>query len=202
MDVARTWMGETPATDSADMIVTLGGPMSTRDARKHPWLIHEKAFLLRMIADGARALGICLGAQLLAEVLGGEVTQATHREIGWHRITVSPGADGTRAFRDLAGDLPAFHWHGETFMLPAGATRLASSAACENQGFEWNDGQVVGLQFHWEYAPECVRTMITECAEDLGSGQYCQEPGEMLERTSEFERSRTLMFGLLDRLAV
>jgi len=158
----RLFAGEQlPDIGSFDWLVVMGGPMGIYDHKEHPWLIAEKEFIKAAIDTGKTVLGICLGAQLIADVLGAKVYPGSQKEIGWFPIQRSEGAPEL-----LPATLTAFHWHGDTFELPAGATRLASSEACKNQGFIYND-RVVALQFHLETTPESMEALIENCAEEL-----------------------------------
>ena len=98
---------------------------------------------------GKRVLGVCLGAQLLADVLGGPVSRNAHKEIGWFPVELSAAGRAYPGFAGLPERFTAFHWHGDSFRLPPGATRLCSSEACVEQGLAVGE-KVLGLQFHLE----------------------------------------------------
>ena len=139
----------------------MGGPMGIYDHEEHPWLMAEKKIIRQAIDGGKTVLGICLGAQLIADVLGANVYPGPQKEIGWFPIQ---RADDAPDF--LPDELTVFHWHGDTFEIPDGAIRLASSEACENQGFVYND-RVVALQFHMETTPESMEALIENCGHEL-----------------------------------
>ena len=103
------------------------------DEVRLPWLEPEKRFVREAIERNIAVLGVCLGAQLIASALGSRVYSGPAKEIGWFPIQRAPEAEGTFRF---PSECTVFHWHGETFDLPLGAARLASSAACENQAFQ------------------------------------------------------------------
>lgn len=160
-----------PALAEVDCLIVLGGPMSVNDEEELPWLRQEKRFISEAIADGKAVLGICLGAQLIASALGARVYPGPEKEIGWFPILAEPVGVGTFAF---PASVQVFHWHGETFDLPAGAVRLAASAACRNQAFQLGD-RVLGLQFHLETTPESAAAILTHCADELlGNHPYIQ----------------------------
>lgn len=164
---------ETDLPDPAqvDLLIVLGGPMSVNDGDRYPWLAKEEAFIRLTINAGRAVLGICLGAQLIAHAMGSAVYANTHKEIGWFTVTgiSRPGAESF-SFPPAA---LVFHWHGETFDLPAGAIHLARSAACENQAFQLGRS-VIGLQFHLETTPASVRGLVEHCREELVPGEYIQ----------------------------
>lgn len=170
-----------PSLDAIDAIIVLGGPMSVNDESEYPWLREEKQFLHEAIVRGCPTLGICLGAQLLASVLGGRVTKNKEKEIGWYPIKLRK--EGITVFHHVPEELPAFHWHGETFEIPRGAVHIASSAACTNQAFLVHD-TVLALQFHLEATPSTVQALLEHCRDELVPGKYIQ-PEEIIVRTTE-----------------
>ncbi len=117
----------------------------------HPWLVREKQFIRRVIDRGVPLLGVCLGGQLIATVLGGQVTKNRQKEIGWFPVTLTSEAAASPLFARFPQQVPAFHWHGDTFSIPPGAVRLAASDGCDNQAFQYGRN-VVALQFHWDYS--------------------------------------------------
>jgi GMP synthase-like glutamine amidotransferase len=171
-----------PAVDDFDLLVVMGGPMSVNDEARHPWLIAEKRLVRDAIESGRAVVGVCLGAQVIASALGSRVFQNEAREIGWFPIAATPTpAPGTLRWPDK---LTVFHWHGETFDLPSGAVRLASSEGCLNQAFQIGD-RVVGLQFHLEATPETVAAMVEHCRHELTPDRYVQSERELLATPPE-----------------
>jgi GMP synthase (glutamine-hydrolysing) len=144
---------DAPNPTAATLLVVLGGPISAFDDAGYPTLKPLLSLLEKRIAAGLPTLGICLGAQLIARVLGARVYPAARKELGWEPLTLT--AEGQRSpLRHLGGEHTSMlHWHGDTFDLPAGATRLASTAACENQAFSWG-AHVLGFQCHPEIRTE------------------------------------------------
>jgi GMP synthase (glutamine-hydrolysing) len=155
-------------------LVVMGGPMGVGDAGdpRYPFLAPEVALLRALVARNHPLLGICLGSQLLAAAAGARVYPAPAREVGWAPVDFldverEPALAGLRT-RELM-----LHWHGDTFDLPAGAVRLASTAICPNQAFRLGRRQF-GLQFHCELEAETIATWVAEDAtyvrEALGEG--------------------------------
>jgi GMP synthase-like glutamine amidotransferase len=165
---------EEPLPDSSHFqaVIVMGGPMNIYQYRDHPWLPEEKAFLHRCLTLGIPMLGICLGAQLIADVLGARVVQNTHREIGWMPIQLTP--EIRQEFPTLPDELNVLHWHGDRFALPPGAIRVAQSAACEEQGYYIPD-KCLGLQFHMETTSESLNALLTHCADELTLAPYVQD---------------------------
>jgi GMP synthase-like glutamine amidotransferase len=166
-----------PGLGDFDALVAMGGPMSVNDEADYPWLAAEKALVREAVGAGKIVLGVCLGAQLIASSLGARVYRNAEREIGWFPIEglAAPGS-GLFAFPPEQG---VFHWHGETFDLPAGATRLARSAGCANQAFQIGR-RTIGLQFHLETSPESARLLVENCRSELTGGRYVQAEAELL----------------------
>jgi GMP synthase-like glutamine amidotransferase len=193
----RFYAGESaPATvDDFDWLIVMGGPMNVYQYRDYPWLRGEKRVIREAVAANKRVLGVCLGAQLIADALGGKVYQNDQKEIGWFPITAVPeGAESPFVFPDQA---VVFHWHGDTFLLPPGGVWLARSEACEHQAFAIGT-RVLGLQFHVEMRPADVTRILTGCASDLTPGQFVQRAEEILAGSSaEGNSTSTLMEWLL-----
>ena len=189
-----------PAAGGFDWLVVMGGPMGVYDEAQYPWLAAEKRSLREALDAGKPVVGICLGAQLIATVLGAPVTRNPHREIGWFPVQTDPGAASHPVGRLLPPTFDAFHWHGDTFAVPAGGVALAKSEACANQAFAVGP-RVLGLQFHLETTPESAAAMAAECPGDLAPGPYVQNPKAFLGDAARFGRLNRLMSGLLDRLA-
>jgi GMP synthase (glutamine-hydrolysing) len=178
----------------------MGGPMGIYDEAEHPWLIAEKKFIEQAVAAGKIVLGICLGAQLIADVLGAGVYRNRHREIGWFDVQRTSEAEDTVTGRAMPAQFEAFHWHGDTFDLPEGARLLAESAACKNQGFIFND-RVLALQFHLETIRESAVALIENCGDELDGSQYVQSAEQMLSDTERFSRINQIMTSVINALA-
>ena len=177
-----------------DLLVIMGGPMSVNDEGAWPWLRDEKAVARTAIEAGIPTLGVCLGAQIMASALGAPVYPGPHKEIGWYPVQGLCHA-GT-AFR-FPAETTVFHWHGETFELPAGAVRLASSAACQNQAFQWGR-HAIGLQFHLEMTDPTVCTLVDACRAELIPGPYVQGEAKLLDApSSRYEATHALLSDVL-----
>jgi GMP synthase (glutamine-hydrolysing) len=138
-----------------DAIVAMGGPMSVNDEDEHPWLRDEK----RLVADAVRAgkpfWGVCLGVQLLASSLGAPVYPGSEPEVGILRVELTEEGRADPVFAGAPDSMPSLQWHGDTFDLPDGAVRLASSPAYPNQAFRVE--RAYGVQFHLEVSPAMAR---------------------------------------------
>ncbi len=190
-----------PSMDDFDWLVLMGGSMSVHDEADLPWLAEEKRFVKAAVDAGKVVVGVCLGAQVIAEVLGGTVQKAAHKEIGWFPVLTTPEAGDSRLFRRVPGRYTAFHWHGEAFTIPPGAVRVARSEANPDQGFVWND-RVLGLQYHLETTEQSLRAMVEHCSEDMaGGGDWVQSAQTMLDNAGFVHILNFNLNRILDRLA-
>lgn len=174
--------GDAPPTTLADYsgLCFMGGPMSVNDDL--PWLASVFELIRGAVAANVPVIGHCLGGQLICKALGGTVTQNRVKELGWGEVTTTGPAAG-----DWLGDIEkfeAFHWHGETFSIPAGATRILKSADCENQAFVM--GPHLGLQCHVEMTAAMIRLWNRAWTDENAiPGPSVQTPAQMEERMDE-----------------
>ncbi len=189
-----------PKQADIDWLIIMGGPMSIHDEEHYPWLIEEKRFSKQSIEESKIVLGICLGAQLIADVLGAKVYPNDQKEIGCFPVKKYPDANKTTICGALPDEMEAFHWHGDTFGIPVGAVRLASSNACPNQGFVYKN-RVIGLQFHLETTRESVENLVENCSTELATAPYIQTAATMLKNNAKFERINLVMNSVLERMA-
>jgi len=190
---------ELPGTDDFDLLAVMGGPMGANDEAAYPWLAAEKKLIERSIREGKLILGICLGAQLIADVLGARVSRNRHREIGWFPVRRGAEAGSCATGRALPESFYAFHWHGDTFDIPAGGVRIAESNACRNQGFVWED-RVAALQFHLEATPDSVRALLGNCGDELDGSEFVQGREAILD-FRHVHGCNSLFETILDQLA-
>jgi len=138
-----------PALDGVGAAMVFGGGMNVDQESTHPWLREEKQLIRELLDDGLPVLGVCLGAQLLAEVAGAQPRRAARPEIGWHRVEVTPEGAGDPLIGPLAPGFEVFLWHSYEAPLPPGAVALASTPLCL-QAFRLGEARAWGVQFHPE----------------------------------------------------
>ena len=189
---------ELPGIDEFDWLVIMGGPMNIYEEDKYPWLASEKRFIRDASASNKIVLGICLGGQLIADVLGGKVRRNLYKEIGWHPVKLTPEGQKSRIFGVLPNTFMAFHWHGDTFEIPPQALRAAESESCANQAFAL--GKAIGLQFHLESSMDSVDHLIENCSNELVDGKYIQSQEEILSHVDRFQETNRLMALFLDTM--
>lgn len=170
-----------PETDSFDLLVVMGGEMNIYQYRDWPWLKPESAFIRSALEAGKRVVGICLGAQLIADALGARVVQNPEYEIGW--LPVQWTDESRKVFPSLGAATTVLHWHGDTFALPAGATRLAASEGCAEQGFVIEE-KCLALQFHMEVDPALAKRFV-ESQVHWPTGRFAQTPEVILEEAAK-----------------
>ena len=190
-----------PEPHDIDWLIIMGGPMGVYDEEKFHWLVSEKQLIKKAIESGKTIIGICLGAQLIAEVLGAKVYPNNYKEIGWHPIELNAKALENKLFKGFAEKLTVFHWHGDTFDLPVNAIRLASSEACNNQAFLYNE-KVLGLQFHFEMTERALKDMIENGSAELKPAPFIQTAETILNNQKFIEENKRALFSMLDRLAL
>jgi len=188
-----------PDINSIDWLVVLGGPMGVYDEGKYPWLIEEKIFIKEAIRQGKIVLGICLGAQLIADVLDAKVEKNEFKEIGWFPIQLTH-EEPLPIFESIPSECAVFHWHGDKFHIPHGAVRVAQSKGCSNQAFSYDHGRVVGFQFHMELTQSGVERLAEQCKEELTEGKYIQPKEELLRYPDLIQENNSRMHGLLDKM--
>jgi GMP synthase (glutamine-hydrolysing) len=189
-----------PDINDIDWLVILGGPMSVHDEEKFPWLIAEKQFIRQAMAQKKIVLGICLGGQLIADVLGATVTKNKYKEIGWHPVTRNDAVEHSVLKGIFPPEMMMFHWHGDTFDIPSGAVPIASSEACANQGYVIGD-RIVGLQCHPETTPEFIDYLADAGTDELAeSSPYIQTREQLFADGQTYRTINAVMCKILERL--
>jgi GMP synthase-like glutamine amidotransferase len=172
-------------------LVFMGGPMSVNDDL--PWIAPLLTLIRDAYAKDIPLLGHCLGGQLISKALGGVVSRNPVKEIGWGEVTVSDNDIARNWFGDVKR-FEAFHWHGETFTLPQGATHVLSSAYCANQA--WAIGKHLALQCHVEMTAEMIATW---CA--LGAGEIAASNSPAVQSVREMQQQANASLPRLNSVA-
>jgi GMP synthase-like glutamine amidotransferase len=210
-----------PPLESFDLLVSLGGPMGAYEEEKHPWLAEEKQYLRKALSGGKKILGLCLGAQLLADALGGRAFRHTCKEFGWQPIEPTEAgrawfgaSDPFNAFEKhekgifyaleshKKGLFQAFQWHGDTYTLPPGAVQLARNEAAEQQAFlieAPSGGKVLGLQFHLEWTEKMAREALADPDAAPERSPFVQTSEEILSDLILFDLAKKRFFALLNK---
>lgn len=162
-------------------LVFMGGPMSVNDDLK--WIAPTLELIRQAVAADIPVLGHCLGGQLIAKALGGVIGPNPVKEIGWGEARTLDTPEARRWFGDTR-DFQAFHWHGETFSIPPGATRILQSAHCDNQAYAL--GKHLGMQCHVEMTRGMIEQWCELGAEEIDTARTSpgvQTPARILAQT-------------------
>ena len=191
---------DTATLSSADLVIVLGGPIGVYDTDRYPFLAQERAAIAARLTLGKPTLGICLGAQLMAQALGAEVTSTGHAEIGYSLLTLTD--QGRASVLASLESVPVLHWHGDQFDVPLGASRLAQTPGFPNQAFSIGS-RILGLQFHMEAEHTQIERWLIGHAHELTAHQI--DPGAIRRDASRFGAllarvARTIFAAWLDWL--
>jgi len=188
VEIVEVWRGAAvPKVVAEDQIlVVMGGGMGVgdRDDPRYPFLNPEIELLRRALADGRGILGVCLGSQLLAAAAGAPVYPNVRndgqrvREVGWGAVRLVDGAEEP-ALAGLGAEQTVLHWHGDTYDLPAGAVRLASTDVCANQAFRIGP-RAFGLQFHVEADAALAKRWAVEDADFVRAARGADGPAAVI----------------------
>ena len=196
---SHTYLNETyPSMEQFDWLIIMGGTMSTYEEEKHKWLQAEKKFIRQAIESDKIVLGICFGAQMIAEALGGKVYPAKEQEIGWFPIDMNKN-NLPAGLSPLPVNPTVFHWHGDTFDLPDEAVHLASSEATINQAFIYHN-RVMALQYHHELTTKAISLMNEKLGAQLSKARYVQSAEEIMKGVSHIDENSRIMFKIMDYL--
>jgi GMP synthase-like glutamine amidotransferase len=187
-----------PSLHDFDGLVIMGGPMNVSEEGKYPWLSAEKELIRQAITAGKKILGICLGAQLIAAAAGGKVFPHTVKEIGWFPVHFQPSL-AEWSGREITPEQVFFHWHGDTYTLPAGFINHASTKACGQQLYTSGDN-IMGMQFHPEMTAAGVQALVENDGDELQEKPFIQTGETILSTLQHFENAHALMAILLERL--
>jgi GMP synthase (glutamine-hydrolysing) len=182
-----------PKLDDLTHIVLLGGPMNVYEEDRYPFLRCEDLFIKEAIQRGKRILGICLGAQLLSKALGGNITRASFKEIGWFKVSLTEEGLTDPVFSSLPRTFAVFQWHEDTFEIPKGGKLLATAPVVPSQAFRYGEN-VYGLQFHLEVTREMIHQWMMEYEKEFEHPQDAPlSKSDILTHTErEFEKFREM----------
>ncbi len=182
-----------------DGVLAMGGPMGAGDDAEHPWLAPERELVRESVEAGRPFLGVCLGVQLLAAALGAPVHPVERPEVGLLEVELTAEGRADPLFAGLDERLVSLQWHGDTFDLPAGAVRLATSPAARNQAFRVGE-HAYGIQFHLEVTAEMARqwgeipAYRDSLAEALGARGGAEFLADVERRAAELHPSARTLF--------
>jgi len=197
---ARLYKNEIlPPLEMINALIIMGGPMGITDEEEYPWLVAEKKFIEECITQKIKVFGICLGAQLMADVLGAKVITMPEKEIGWFPLEWTINARSHPLLDFVPARQTVLHWHGDMFQIPNGAVNIASSTFCKNQGF-LKDNHILGLQFHMEMTRKSLNRLIENSQKEFSgtAAPYTQRAKTMLS-CNHFSENHRILAQLLNR---
>jgi len=193
-----------PAIDSFEMLVVMGGPMSVHGEAEFTWLGEENRFIKSAIDSQKKVLGICLGAQLIATVLGTKVGKAENKEIGWFPVELSPVAKQNQVFSDIDENITVLHFHGEGFAIPDAAELIFSSEGHQNQGFTYGDN-ILALQFHFEMNEATLKSILentSDIADSRSGDRFIQSENAVLAGLKYQELCKKNLHKIISRMFI
>ncbi|GAC1557525.1 MAG: type 1 glutamine amidotransferase [Ktedonobacteraceae bacterium] len=205
-DIIDASMQPIPDPTAYDAMVVFGGPQNANEDEKYPYFLQEKAALRTAVEQDMPVLGICLGGQLLATVLGGTVKKHTITEIGFSEVQCTDEGRHDPLYEGLAGRQLVYQWHEDTFDIPPGAVRLATSAKTENQAFRYGRN-AYGIQYHIELTPTMLDTWLSEPSlkqeiiNALGNSEYERIMSDRPQYYAQYREHTRVIFENFLRIA-
>ncbi|WP_455714217.1 type 1 glutamine amidotransferase [Anaerosporobacter sp.] len=191
-----------PELDEFDWLIVMGGPMNIYEEESYPWLRAEKEFIKTAIERKKVVIGLCLGAQLIADIIGGRVIRNQHKEIGWFPITLCENISDYPEFSFLPSSPIVFEWHGDTFVdLPKEAILIATNEGCKNQAYIYKK-RVYGFQFHLENTMTIIEDLIKNCSDEMVPERFVQSAEVITAHNDYIEQDNKWMKMFLTKLAV
>jgi GMP synthase (glutamine-hydrolysing) len=188
-----------PDISEIDWLIVMGGPMSVHDTDTISWLSDEKQIIKEAVVQNKIIIGICLGSQIIAEVLGSSIYKNEVKEIGWMPVKKNPMKVNSSLLCKFNEVETVFHWHGETFDIPHGAVHGFNSEECVNQCFIYHN-RIIGLQFHVEVTEDLLESMIVNGIDELVPGRSIQDADMIRKGAHHIKRNNELMFSILDAM--
>ena len=169
-DIIRIFEGRPVPKEMGEALglVVMGGPMGVYERDRYPFLRDEMRLIEQALREEKPVLGVCIGSQLIAAVLGATVTPGKRKEIGWHWITLTDAGQRDPLWQENASSFVAWHWHSDRFDLPLGAVSLASSEMTSCQAFRYG-ARTYGFLFHIEVTAAILKDMVATFAGELGT---------------------------------
>lgn len=175
MAVVHPYNGDLiPDHEQFDMLLIMGGPQTPLKIKDYPYLKDEIKAAQSFIQHDKYVIGVCLGAQLIGESLGAKTEQSPFSEVGVFPVNLTLSGKQDRCLTDFPDSLKVSHWHNDMPGIPSGSEILATSEGCPRQIVRFTP-KAYGFQCHMEFNQNCVRDMLTHCADHLKPGQYIQD---------------------------
>lgn len=176
LDVVHAYQGQEVPREMADAsgLVVMGGPMGVYEEDQYPFLKAERHLIEVALRQGKPVIGICLGSQLLASVLGAVVAKGPQREIGWLPVQLYSVAGDDHLWSGVEETFTGFHWHGDQFTLPQECVAIARSEVSEFQAFRYKES-AYGFLFHMEVTEAIIRGLMQDFPEEMADAKVEEE---------------------------
>lgn len=186
-----------PELNEFDFLIILGGVQGAYEEEKHPWLKKEKNWIRYVIEQQKHVLGICLGAQLIAESMGGKAKKHSHKEVGWWPIKFVKQVNNHPLLKNIPDNKHFYQFHQDTFTLPSSGELLAYNHVCKNQAFSIGN-RVLALQFHPEMTLENATSMIEELNETFNEESSFIQNSKQIIKVQKFKNTLFYMKKILN----
>lgn len=186
---------ELPEVHTNEPVIVMGGPQNAKDYQQYPYLAKEVDWMKKLLKKNHPFIGVCLGAQLIAESLGAKTEQSPEKEVGTFNLTLTEAGKRHPYLQHLPDTFPVFHWHNDMPGLPNGAEILATSEGCPRQIIEFSPS-ILGFQCHFEMTPSVAKGLLDHAKGDLTSGRFINDAQQIL--TSDFTQMNLWLFHILD----
>jgi GMP synthase-like glutamine amidotransferase len=201
--LSRTYVPEAvtlPTISDFELLIIAGGPQHIWKEDNYPWFREEKKLVAEAATAGKHILGICLGAQMLADLLGGKVFTNPLEELGWYEVVITPEGVASQLLNQVPRQFTMFQWHSDHYTLPPGTIRLASNKAAENQAFMSTDGRILGIQFHPDFDCGTIINLVKAEDEPWPKGPFVTRREGLIQQTETMPEPDWLMDLLLDNM--
>lgn len=199
LTIARSYDGEIlPSPSSFDFLIIMGGPQSSLELDKYPYLKDEILLIRAALRENKLALGVCLGAQLISHALGAQPERSPEKEVGVFPIELTPIGQKDDLLKNFPRQFDVMHWHNDMPGLPDGADVLATSLGCPRQIVRFSR-RAYGFQCHFEISADGAKQLIDNCQDDLAPSRYVQSAPDILK--ANFSIFNSAMKIILDRLS-
>ena len=189
-----------PSIPDFDLLIIAGGPQHIWKEGTYPWLAEEKKLVAEAASADKHILGICLGAQMLAGVLGGDIFANPVEELGWHDVVLTPEGKTSPLLDLVPHHFSIFQWHSDHYTLPPGTIRLATNDAAENQAFVSKNGRMLGIQFHPDFDRRLIMDMVKAEDDPWPRGAFVTPRKELIKQTQRMQEPAWLMDQLMENM--
>jgi GMP synthase (glutamine-hydrolysing) len=197
LNICHPYRGDSlPEVSKEEPVILMGGPQSARNYAEYPYLVDELRWMRKLLMQDHPFVGVCLGAQLIAECLGAKTDKSPEKEVGTFDLTLTPEGEKHPFLQHIPTIFPVFHWHNDMPGIPNGAQILATSKGCPRQIIEFSP-KILGFQCHFEMTPAIAKELVAHASDDLAVSRFTQTKEAIL--STDFTQMNLWLFHILDR---